>query len=207
MPPSLPKSPGRVPIANKAIAKKTREAAHALSAAGEESLEEQAEAESMDVDAPVEELLLFFFGPLPTACASGGAESSALHGQPHASAGFISRTMRLASDHVLLNGEPRRGVSERAASARAPGHTRRCTPSCFQEPPLHTPLRTLHNRTVALSRVQRWQNQKQSSFAFCVYKSSPGKRCGATAQSALGWYRPSVGVPETLDGKPSGVLV
>ena len=24
--------------------------------------------------------------------------------------------------------------------------------------------------------------------------------CGATAQSALGWYRPSVGVPETLDG-------
>ena len=36
---------------------------------------------------------------------------------------------------------------------------------------------------------------------------SPGKRCGATAQSALGWYRPSVGVPETLDGRPSGVLV
>ena len=35
---------------------------------------------------------------------------------------------------------------------------------------------------------------------------SPGKRCGATAQSALGWYRPSVGVPETLDGKPSGYL-
>ena len=30
---------------------------------------------------------------------------------------------------------------------------------------------------------------------------------GATAQSALGWYRPSVGVPETLDGRPSGVLV
>eukprot|EP00964_Phaeocystis_antarctica_P061911 scaffold37025_cov77-Phaeocystis_antarctica.AAC.2 len=30
---------------------------------------------------------------------------------------------------------------------------------------------------------------------------------GPTAQSALGWYRPSVGVPETLDGKPSGVLV
>ena len=29
----------------------------------------------------------------------------------------------------------------------------------------------------------------------------------ATAQSALGWYRPSVEVPETLDGKPSGVLV
>ena len=29
----------------------------------------------------------------------------------------------------------------------------------------------------------------------------------ATAQSALGWYRPSVGVPETLDGRPSGVLV
>ena len=29
----------------------------------------------------------------------------------------------------------------------------------------------------------------------------------ATAQSALGWYRPSVGVPETLDGKPSGALV
>ena len=46
MPPSLPKSPERVPFANKAIAKKTREAAHALSAAGEESLEEQAEAES-----------------------------------------------------------------------------------------------------------------------------------------------------------------
>ena len=36
---------------------------------------------------------------------------------------------------------------------------------------------------------------------------SPGERCGATAQSALGWYRPSVGVPETLDGKPSNVLV
>ena len=36
---------------------------------------------------------------------------------------------------------------------------------------------------------------------------SPGKRCGAMAQSALGWYRPSVGVPETLDGRPSGVLV
>ena len=35
---------------------------------------------------------------------------------------------------------------------------------------------------------------------------SPGKRCWATAQSALGWYRPSVGVPESLDGKPSGVL-
>ena len=35
---------------------------------------------------------------------------------------------------------------------------------------------------------------------------SPGKRCGATAQSALGWYRPSAGVSETLDGKPSGVL-
>eukprot|EP00964_Phaeocystis_antarctica_P020739 scaffold11462_cov68-Phaeocystis_antarctica.AAC.4 len=30
---------------------------------------------------------------------------------------------------------------------------------------------------------------------------------GATAQSALGWYRPSVGVPETFDGRPSGVLV
>ena len=29
---------------------------------------------------------------------------------------------------------------------------------------------------------------------------SCGRRCGATAQSALGWYRPSVGVPETLDG-------
>ena len=27
---------------------------------------------------------------------------------------------------------------------------------------------------------------------------SPGRRGGATAQSALGWYRPSVGVPETL---------
>eukprot|EP00964_Phaeocystis_antarctica_P013519 scaffold7407_cov69-Phaeocystis_antarctica.AAC.1 len=26
------------------------------------------------------------------------------------------------------------------------------------------------------------------------------KRCGATAQSALGWYRPSVGVPETFGG-------
>eukprot|EP00964_Phaeocystis_antarctica_P101962 scaffold67406_cov66-Phaeocystis_antarctica.AAC.3 len=24
----------------------------------------------------------------------------------------------------------------------------------------------------------------------------PGKRCEATAQSALGWYRPSVGVPQ-----------
>eukprot|EP00964_Phaeocystis_antarctica_P150420 scaffold117829_cov47-Phaeocystis_antarctica.AAC.3 len=36
---------------------------------------------------------------------------------------------------------------------------------------------------------------------------SPGRRGGATAQSALGWYRPSVGVPETLDGRPSGVLV
>ena len=36
---------------------------------------------------------------------------------------------------------------------------------------------------------------------------STGKRCGATAQSALGWYRPSVGVPETLAGKPCGVLV
>eukprot|EP00964_Phaeocystis_antarctica_P003460 scaffold1858_cov47-Phaeocystis_antarctica.AAC.2 len=36
----------------------------------------------------------------------------------------------------------------------------------------------------------------------------PGKRCGATAQSALGWYRPSgsAGVPETLDVKPSGVI-
>eukprot|EP00964_Phaeocystis_antarctica_P025125 scaffold14093_cov51-Phaeocystis_antarctica.AAC.1 len=34
------------------------------------------------------------------------------------------------------------------------------------------------------------------------------KRCGgATAQSALGWYRPSVEVSETLDGRPSGVLV
>ena len=29
---------------------------------------------------------------------------------------------------------------------------------------------------------------------------SPGKRCGATAQSALGLYRPSVGVPETFGG-------
>ena len=27
---------------------------------------------------------------------------------------------------------------------------------------------------------------------------SPGRRGGAKAQSALGWYRPSVGVPETL---------
>eukprot|EP00964_Phaeocystis_antarctica_P134527 scaffold98808_cov69-Phaeocystis_antarctica.AAC.15 len=37
------------------------------------------------------------------------------------------------------------------------------------------------------------------------------RRGGATAQSAtyarLGWYRPSVGVPETLDGRASGVLV
>eukprot|EP00964_Phaeocystis_antarctica_P062951 scaffold37740_cov59-Phaeocystis_antarctica.AAC.1 len=36
---------------------------------------------------------------------------------------------------------------------------------------------------------------------------SPGRRGEATAQSVLGWYRPSVGVPETLDGRPSGVLV
>eukprot|EP00964_Phaeocystis_antarctica_P006138 scaffold3347_cov75-Phaeocystis_antarctica.AAC.4 len=36
---------------------------------------------------------------------------------------------------------------------------------------------------------------------------SPGRRGGATAQSALGRYRPSVGVPEKLDGRPSGVLV
>ena len=35
----------------------------------------------------------------------------------------------------------------------------------------------------------------------------PGKRCGAKAQSALGWYISSVEVPETLGGKPSGVLV
>jgi len=28
---------------------------------------------------------------------------------------------------------------------------------------------------------------------------SPGRRGGATAQSALGWYIPSVGVPETVD--------
>eukprot|EP00964_Phaeocystis_antarctica_P047557 scaffold27518_cov66-Phaeocystis_antarctica.AAC.2 len=36
---------------------------------------------------------------------------------------------------------------------------------------------------------------------------SPGKRCEATAQSALGWYRPSVGVPETFSGyRSSGVL-
>ena len=36
---------------------------------------------------------------------------------------------------------------------------------------------------------------------------SPGKRCEATAQSALGWYRPSVGVPETFGGyRSSGVL-
>ena len=30
--------------------------------------------------------------------------------------------------------------------------------------------------------------------------SSAGYLRGATVQSALGWYRPSVGVPETLDG-------
>eukprot|EP00964_Phaeocystis_antarctica_P077944 scaffold48440_cov61-Phaeocystis_antarctica.AAC.2 len=36
---------------------------------------------------------------------------------------------------------------------------------------------------------------------------SPGKRCEATAQSALGWYRPSVGVPGTFGGyRSSGVL-
>ena len=34
---------------------------------------------------------------------------------------------------------------------------------------------------------------------------SPGKRCEATAQSALGWYRPSVGVPETFGGYSSDV--
>eukprot|EP00964_Phaeocystis_antarctica_P038495 scaffold22015_cov78-Phaeocystis_antarctica.AAC.4 len=42
---------------------------------------------------------------------------------------------------------------------------------------------------------------------FTALPLSPGRRGGATAQSALGWYRPSVGVPETLDGRPSGVLV
>ena len=47
------------------------------------------------------------------------------------------------------------------------------------------------------------QNPLQTSSSHL----SPGKRCGATAQSALGWYRPSVEVPETLDGKPSGVRV
>ena len=31
-----------------------------------------------------------------------------------------------------------------------------------------------------------------------VLTLSPGRRGGAKAQSALGWYRPSVGVPETL---------
>ena len=30
---------------------------------------------------------------------------------------------------------------------------------------------------------------------------------GQRRTSALGWYRPSVGVPETLYGRPSGVLV
>ena len=36
---------------------------------------------------------------------------------------------------------------------------------------------------------------------------SSGKKCEATAQSALGWYRPSVGVPETFGGyRSSGVL-
>ena len=45
------------------------------------------------------------------------------------------------------------------------------------------------------------------SIVITIAAATPGKRCGATAQSALGWYRPSVGVPETLDGKPSGVLV
>ena len=35
---------------------------------------------------------------------------------------------------------------------------------------------------------------------------SPGKRGAATAQGALGWYRPSVGVPGTLAAEPySGV--
>eukprot|EP00964_Phaeocystis_antarctica_P007410 scaffold4012_cov63-Phaeocystis_antarctica.AAC.5 len=39
------------------------------------------------------------------------------------------------------------------------------------------------------------------------HTSSPDKRCEATAQSALGWYRPSVGVPETFGGyRSSGVL-
>ena len=34
-----------------------------------------------------------------------------------------------------------------------------------------------------------------------------GQRCEATAQSALGWYRPSVGVSETFGGyRSSGVL-
>ena len=34
----------------------------------------------------------------------------------------------------------------------------------------------------------------------CRAHTSSQRRCGATAQSALGWYRPSVGVPETFGG-------
>ena len=75
---------------------------------------------------------------------------------------------------------------------------------------LHTPHRLTIKfvRTIIGKRVQRWdrggaRNSLQTSFP----PLSPGRRCGATAQSALGWYRPSVGVPETLDGRPSGVLV
>eukprot|EP00964_Phaeocystis_antarctica_P059312 scaffold35211_cov68-Phaeocystis_antarctica.AAC.2 len=54
--------------------------------------------------------------------------------------------------------------------------------------------------------MQHWPVRASSPPQTSSPPLSPGRRGGATAQSALGWYRPSVGVPETLDGRPSGVL-
>eukprot|EP00964_Phaeocystis_antarctica_P050945 scaffold29700_cov66-Phaeocystis_antarctica.AAC.1 len=72
-------------------------------------------------------------------------------------------------------------------------------------PALHTP--TCHGSLCALQPL--FNARELSAFIqtfvlkYCYYnertRARPGRRCGATAQSALGWYRPSVGAPETLD--------
>eukprot|EP00964_Phaeocystis_antarctica_P042893 scaffold24592_cov63-Phaeocystis_antarctica.AAC.2 len=54
---------------------------------------------------------------------------------------------------------------------------------------------------------RRMVGRDRASSKILLTPQSSRKRCEATAQSALGWYRPSVGVPETFGGyRSSGVL-
>ena len=98
-----------------------------------------------------------------------------------------------------------------AASRRANSFMTYEDVNCGCQKPVHFGVLCLGSRTHLLSR-KRSSTQSapaprlESHVSHDIYSRS-GKRCEATAQSALGWYRPSVGVPETFGGyRSSGVL-
>eukprot|EP00964_Phaeocystis_antarctica_P053102 scaffold31129_cov59-Phaeocystis_antarctica.AAC.2 len=127
--------------------------------------------------------------------AAWGGEDSLLATRPGHQPGY---RVALSGSELRREGDAREGRGRGGTDCVGNLHTPGCDARDGGGPHALAPRVERVNGPVGGSRNPL---QKSSSHL------SPGKRCEATAQSALGWYRPSVGVPETFGGyRSSGVL-